>query len=77
MLNQKLIDFKDACNKIIQAGSDPKQINQVNWAVNYARHGLLVHTENEMHVQALYILGNIARWRGDTAKKVRAFLKTC
>jgi hypothetical protein len=77
MSKPTLEEFQDACNHIIQAGNDPKQVNQVNWAVNYAKHGLLIHDEEAMYAQALYILNNISRWRGETAKQVRALMKRC
>lgn len=70
--------FEEACQAIVDAGNDPKQVQQVNYAVNYASAGIhLIHKDDERgrKVQALYILGNITRWRGDKAKEVRAFLK--
>lgn len=67
--------FEEACRAVVAAGDDPKQVNQVNYAVGYARAGLRMVLSHEKKVQALYILNNITRWRGDTAKAVRAFLK--
>lgn len=70
--------FEEACQAIVDAGNDPKQVNQVNYAVNYASAGIhLIPKDDERgrKVQALYILGNITHWRGDKAKEVRAFLK--
>ena len=46
----------------------------VNWAVAYARAGLDLEGE-DLRVQCLYILNNITRWRGDTARWVRRTLK--
>jgi hypothetical protein len=70
--------FEEACQAIVDAGNDPKQVNQVNYAVNYAYAGIYRIPKEDAYarkVQALYILGNITRWRGDKAKEVRAFLK--
>lgn len=70
--------FEEACKAIIAAGEDPKQVQQVNYAVNYASAGIHLINKDNIHarkLQALYILNNITRWRGDTAKAVRAFLK--
>ncbi len=70
--------FEEACQAIIAAGDDPKQVKQVDYAVGYASAGLhRIHKDDDKarKLQALYILNNITRWRGDTAKAVRAFLK--
>lgn len=67
--------FEEACRAVVAVGDDQKQVNQVNYAVGYARAGLRMVLSHEKKVQALYILGNITRWRGDKAKEVRAFLK--
>jgi len=46
----------------------------LNYAVEYAKYGM-VCPDDELKIQALYTLGNISRWKGDTAKKCRAILK--
>lgn len=67
--------FNECCEAIIAAGRDPKQVNQVNYAVAYAVYGRTMVLSRDIKVQALYILNNITSWRGDTAKAVRAALK--
>ena len=67
--------FEECCDHIIAAGNDPKQVNQVNYAVNYAKAGKRMVLSHEIKVQALYILNNITNWRGPNAKEVRAALK--
>jgi len=46
----------------------------LNYCVNYARAGLRMGG-NELRVQILYVLSNMAYWRGEVAKEVRAGLK--
>ena len=65
-------NFYKACQLIV----DNSHEKSVNWAVNYAKHGLTVTNEPEAKVQALYILSNIQYWRGEVAKDVRALLKS-
>jgi hypothetical protein len=67
--------FEECCGAIIAAGNDPKQVRQVNYAVGYAEAGKRMTDPDEVRVQALYIITNIASWRGDVAKQVRADLK--
>ena len=50
------------------------QERSLNWAVNYAKVGLGLSGDN-LRVQCLYVLGNMTRWRGEEAKKVRNTLK--
>jgi len=64
-------NFHKACQLIV----DNSHKKAVNWAVNYARHGLTVTNEEEAKTQALYILNNIQYWRGEVAKDVRTLLK--
>jgi hypothetical protein len=66
--------FHECCDAIIAAGNDPKQVRQVNYAVGYAEAGKRIRTPEGQQVQALYIVNNISRWRGDVAKQVRANL---
>ena len=63
-------EVKDALQSII----DNRQAKALNYAVNYAREGLLL-TGEALRVQVLYVLGNMTGWRGITAKEVRAVLK--
>lgn len=63
--------FHIACHDIID-NADQKALN---YAVNYAKYGLEIEELADAKVQALYILNNITRWRGDLAKEVRATLK--
>lgn len=67
----KMEKFKKACKSII-ANRNAKALN---YAVNYAIHGLTIKDEYEAEIQALYILNNITHWRGDLAKETRALLK--
>lgn len=67
--------FHQCCEAIVRAGNDPKQVQQVNYAVGYAKAGLSMRDPEAVRVQALYLVGNISRWRGDEAKQVRAGLK--
>ena len=59
----------------LQAISDHAGEKALNYAVNYARYGLGIDDAHELKVQCLYVLGNMAAWRGDLAKEVRATLK--
>jgi len=67
----KLEKFHKACQNII----DNRNAKALNWAVNYAKYGLTIRTDYEVKVQALYILNNMTRWRGDIAKETRQMLK--
>ena len=60
--------------KALQVIVDNRQQKSLNWAVNYAREGLLM-TGEALRVQVLYILSNITGWRGVVAKEVRMTLK--
>ena len=60
--------------KALQVIIDNRQQKPLNWAVNYAREGLLM-TGETLRVQCLYILGNMTSWRGEDAKRVRNTLK--
>lgn len=63
-----ILDFKKACHTTLSHCNS-------EYAKSYARHGLKCYTENEMRVQALYILCNINDWRGTAANEVRGVLK--
>jgi hypothetical protein len=67
-----ILSFREACEAIVANRKAPA----LNYAVDYATHGLTVTDPHEMKIQALYILNNITRWRGTTAKGVRQTLKT-
>lgn len=64
--------FHEACRSIVAH----QGVRSLNYAINYAKHGLLVNDPYEQKVQALYILNNMTHWRGDIAKRVRDALKT-
>lgn len=68
MVTEKKV--KEALQSII----DNREAKALNYAVNYAREGLLL-TGEALHVQVLYILNNMTSWRGVIAKEVRAVLK--
>lgn len=65
-----MLTMRQCCEAILQSAHD----KALNYAVNYARHGLACEGE-EARVQALYILHNITHWRGPMAKRVRDSLK--
>lgn len=46
----------------------------LNWAVDYCRNALDMEGDN-LRVQCLYILNNIAHWRHPKAKEIRLVLK--
>lgn len=64
--------FHSACNDVVQAADSSKA---VRYAVGYASHGMRISDDESIRVQCLYILNNIAHWRGDTAKRARAIFK--
>ncbi len=68
---QQLKEFHKACQSIV----DNREEKALNWAVNYAKHGLTIQGSYEAKIQALYIISNITRWRGDVAKETRAILR--
>ena len=63
--------FHQACQNII----DNKDSKAVNYAVIYARAGLEIDNEIDANYQALYIISNIAHWRGAIANETRSILK--
>jgi hypothetical protein len=63
--------FHEACRSIVAH----QGVRSLNYAIAYAKHGLLVRDPHEQKVQALYILNNMTHWRGDIAKRVREALK--
>ena len=68
---EQIEQFHKACKNIV----DNQEAKALNYAVNYAKHGLTVTTLYEAKVQTLYVLSNITYWRGDLAKETRAILK--
>ena len=64
------MSFQECCDAIIKHSNEPS----LNYAVNYAKVGRNM-IGDEARVQALYILNNMSRWRGDDAKRVREALK--
>ena len=66
-----MLTMHQCCTAILQSAHD----KALNYAIGYARHGLSCEGP-EAKVQALYILGNITRWRGPMAKQVRESLKS-
>ena len=58
----------------LQCVVDNKTAKALNYAVNYAREGLLLNGES-LRIQCLYVLENIKAWRGEDAKQVRQTLK--
>lgn len=65
------MEWDDAMRAIISNSHE----KALNYAVNYAREGLRLRDPHSRGIQALYILNNISRWRGDTARNVREALK--
>jgi hypothetical protein len=69
-MNKPLLSFDQCCYAIVLNRKEPA----LNYAVNYALAGIGMDGP-DAKVQALYILNNMSRWRGDTAKQVRESLK--
>ena len=65
-----MLNMYEACHAIV-ANRHEKALN---YAVHYAYAGMHM-TGTDARVQALYILNNMSRWRGPTAKLVRESLK--
>ena len=63
--------FHHACQNVVDDQAKPA----LNYAVNYAKHGLsIAKTGHEAHVQALYLRNNLSSWRGSIAKETRSCL---
>ena len=71
-MSEKIKKFHKACQHIV----DNQAAKALNWAVEYAKYGLLILNEDNIDLQARYILNNMTHWRGDIAKQVRADLKS-
>ena len=65
---------EEAVKKMLLKIVENRELPVLNWAVNYAREGLLM-TGEALRIQCLYILNNMTSWRGVIAKEVRAVLK--
>ena len=65
-----MLNMYEACHAIV-ANRHEKALN---YAIHYAYAGMRM-TGADARVQALYILNNMSRWRGPTAKLVRESLK--
>lgn len=48
--------------------------SSLNYAVGYAKQGLHIHGE-ELRVQCLYVVNNIAGWRHPASKEIRRKLR--
>ena len=65
-----MLSMYEACYAIVTNRHE----RALNYAVQYAYAGMHM-TGADARVQALYILNNMSRWRGPTAKLVRESLK--
>ena len=73
------LNFNECCNEVLKCKN---QIGYMQIAKGYASAGRDLHWRHSgdalkkaQKTQALYILNNIAQWRGDNATKVRISLK--
>lgn len=66
--------FDECCNAVIKAAREKPSNYFLQYAASYARAGIGM-TGEKARVQALYILSNLAYWRGEKAKEVKAALK--
>lgn len=71
MDNFRVAQFHDCCHKVLANASG----GNAEYGKTYARAGLGLREADECRVQALYISCNLAHWRGDLAKQVKAQLK--
>lgn len=74
MDTNKELTFKDASMAVVDAARRNPQNNGLQYAATYAKAGIKL-AKDAQKVQALYILNNISTWRGEEAKRVRAFFK--
>jgi hypothetical protein len=56
---------------LIQHQEDPA----LQWCVNYAKYGLAC-TGEELNVQLLYVLNNVAQWKGADARACKIVLRS-
>jgi hypothetical protein len=57
--------FHDACRTVLREAKDP-------YAKSYAQAGLTLASADAIKTQCLYIMSNLATWRGDEARKTKA-----
>jgi len=63
--------FHHACQNVVDDQDNPA----LNYAVNYAKHGLTItKVGREAHVQALYLRNNLSEWIGSIATETRSCL---
>lgn len=67
------LTFHDCCRAVIKA-AEHSQGGNLQFAAAYAYRGL-DQTAEFRRVQSLYTLSNLAGWRGDEARAVKAALK--
>jgi hypothetical protein len=67
--------FHECCNLVIRASLSPIKTGVNGYAVTYAKAGLRLTGREEQRVQCLYILSNLASWRGSEARLVKEELK--
>ena len=65
-----MMNMHEACYAIVMNRHE----KALNYAVHYAYAGMHM-TGADARVQAIYILNNMSRWRGPTAKLVRESLR--
>ena len=65
-----MLTMHEACAAIIANRHE----RALNYAVHYAYAGMHM-TGSDARMQALYILNNMSRWRGPSAKLVRESLR--
>lgn len=65
-----MMNMHEACAAIVTNRHE----KALNYAVHYAYAGMHM-TGADARVQAIYILNNMSRWRGPTAKLVRESLR--
>lgn len=67
-----MLSVYEACHAIVTNRHE----KALNYAVQYAYEGMRMADDDAFaRVQAIYILNNMSRWRGPTAKLVRESLK--
>lgn len=69
------IAFNECCQRVIRAAMNAKPGSTIQYAKSYAHVGKNMTDRKMIAVQALYILSNLAGWRGDEARMVKSTLK--
>lgn len=69
------MDIQTAIREINKAAQSAKPGALIHYAATYA-NAMRGMEGYELHVQSLYVLNNLSAWRGETAREVKAFLKT-